>query len=498
MRGNVPTWRAHRQGWIAGRFDLSQGAEIAAIQRLDSTDGMQHSRLLPRAGDPLPPQFLSRLAGFADLFTRPTWSNAVMLIAGTILAPGRRTVTAALRILGREGDFGFCTFHRVLNRAAWSPRELAGRLLKLLIEAFVPAGAPVVIGLDDSIERRWGAKIRARGIYRDPVRSSKGHFVKASGLRWLSAMLLVRVPWATRVMALPFLTLLAPSRRFYAGTGRAPKTLLDWARQAILQIRRWLPQRYIVVIGDSAFAALEFLAAVRPHACVITRLRLDANLFEFAPPRRKARGRPPIKGQRLPKLCSLVADPKLTWQRCRISLWYGRTDRRVEIASGTAIWHHNGMAPVPIRWLLVRDPTGEFEPQAFLATDLAARPGDILAWFVSRWQVEVTWQEVRAHLGVETQRQWSDKAILRTTPVLLGLFSLVCLWTHDLSNSRSLQPQTAAWYRKTALTFSDAIAAARREIWRHQIFCRSPPHRDHIKIPRHIWQRMQNALAHAA
>ena len=132
---------------------------------------------------------MSRLASFADLFTRPTWSNVLVLVAGVVLAPGRRTVTAALRILGRDRDPAFCTFHRILNRAAWSSRAAAGRLLILLIKAFVTSSAPVVIGLDDTIERRWGAKINARGIYRDPVRSSKGHFVKASGLRWLSAML---------------------------------------------------------------------------------------------------------------------------------------------------------------------------------------------------------------------------------------------------------------------------------------------------------------------
>jgi hypothetical protein len=496
--GNVPGLLVRQQDRITGRFDLSHGIKIAAIQSFDSTDGMQHSCLLRRSGDPLPPRFLSRLAGFADLFTRPTWNNAVMLIAGALLAPGRRTVTAALRILGLERDPNFCSFHRVLNRASWSSRALAGRLLRLLVETFVPAGAPIVIGLDDSIERRWGAKIRARGIYRDPVRSSKGHFVKASGLRWLSAMLLVSVPWASRVMALPFLTVLAPSRRFYAGQSRQPKSLLDWARQVVLQVRRWLPERSIVLVGDSAFAAIEFLAAVRQHACVITRLRLDANLFDFPPPKRKSPGRPRIKGQQLPKLATLLKDPKLAWQRCRIDLWYGQTNRVVEITSGTAIWHHNGMPPVPIRWLLVRDPTGEFEPQALLATDLNACPGDILTWFVGRWQLEVTFEEVRAHLGVETQRQWSDKAILRTTPVLLGLFSLVTLWAHDLSRARRLPPQTAAWYRKTALTFSDAIAAVRREIWRHQILCMSPSGRDQIKIPRQIWHRMQNALAHAA
>jgi hypothetical protein len=459
---------------------------------------MQHARLLRSSSDPLPPRFLARLAGFADLFTRPTWTHVPLLLAGAILAPGRRTVAAALRILGRDREPDFCTFHRVLNRAAWSSRAAAGRLLLLLVGIFVPAGGPVVIGLDDTIERRWGAKISARGIYRDPVRSSKGHFVKASGLRWLSAMLLVRVPWAGRIMALPFLTVLAPSKRFYAGKSREPKTLLDWARQAALQIRRWLPGRTIVLVADSAFAAIEFLAAVRPYVCVVTRLRMDANLFDFPPPRRKGRGRPPIKGKPQKKLSAVLKDRKVRWQRCRISLWYGRTNRLVEIATGTALWYRGGIKPVPIRWLLVRDPTGELQPQAFLATDLNAHPRDILTWFVCRWQVEVTFEEVRAHLGVETQRQWSDKAILRTTPILLGLYSIVVLWTHDLSKARKLKPRTTAWYPKAVLTFSDAIAAVRREIWAHQIYFISRPHRDTVEIPRHIWHRMENALAHAA
>jgi hypothetical protein len=459
---------------------------------------MQNSHRLPHASDPLPLRFVSLLAGFLNLFTRPTWSIVRVLRAGAVLAPGRRTVTTALRVLGRDRDPDFCTFHRILNRAAWSSRAAAQQLLTLLIKVFVPAGAPVVIGLDDTIERRWGPKIKARGIYRDPVRSSKGHFVKASGLRWLSAMLLVRVPWAERIMALPFLTLLAPSKRFYAGKSRAPKTLLDWARQAVLQIHRWLPDRDIVMVADSAFAALEFLAAVGTHVCVVTRLRLDANLFDFPSPKRKGRGRRPVRGKRLKKLSAILHDRKVSWQRCRISLWYGRTNRLVEITSGTAIWYHGGIPPVPIRWVLVRDPSGELEPQAFLATDRNARPGDILAWFVSRWQVEVTFEEVRAHLGVETQRQWSDKAILRTTPALLGLFSIITLWTHDLSKSRMLTPRATAWYPKASLTFSDAIAAVRREIWAHQISFMSRPRRDHIEIPTHIWNRMQNALAYAA
>jgi len=254
----------------------------------------------------------------------------------------------------------------------------------------------------------------------------------------------------------------------------------------------------IVLVADSAFAAIEFLASVRNHVCVVTRLRLDANLFDFPPQKRKGRGRPPIKGKRHKKLSAVLKDRKVSWQRYRVSLWYGRTNRIVEIATGTALWYRGGVPPVPIRWLLVRDPTGELDPQAFLATDLNAHPRDILAWFVSRWQVEVTFEEVRAHLGVETQRQWSDKAILRTTPALLGLFSIVTLWAHGLAKSRKLKPRTAAWYPKAVLTFSDAIAAVRREILAHQISFVSRPSRDSIEIPRHIWQRMENALAQAA
>ncbi len=447
---------------------------------------------------PLPAGLLLRLADLPELFTRPTWRNALLLLTGAILAPGKRTVTAVLRILGREQETDFPIYHGVLNRAVWSSRAVAGWLLRLLVASLLGADATVIIGLDDTIERRWGHKISARGIYRDPVRSSKGHFVKTSGLRWLSAQLLVHIPWAGRIMGLPFLTLLAPSKRFYADTPRAPKTLLDWARQAALQIHRWLPGRRIVIVGDTALAAIGFLAAIRGYLSVVTRLRLDASLFAPLPSKRSRRGRPPIKGKRVAKLNQVLHDPGTIWQRHTVTLWYGRTNRIVELATGTAVWYHSGLPPVPIRWLLVRDPLGELQPQAFLCTDLDAAAVDILQWFVSRWQLEVTFQDARAHLGVETQRQWSDLAILRTTPALLGLFSLVTLWAHDLAAGTPLAPATAAWYPKSHCTFSDAIAAVRRRIWHHQSSCMSRHPADVIKIPRQLWERAANALAYAA
>jgi hypothetical protein len=426
---------------------------------------------------------------FAACFTPAVWRHVLVLVAGVVLAPGRRTVTAALRVMGLDQGAGFAVYHRVLSLGRWSSRAVAHRLLLLLVAALVPAG-PVVIGLDDTIERRWGAKIKARGIYRDPVRSSHGHFVKASGLRWLCVMLLAPIPWAGCVWALPFLSVLAPSERYATERDQRYKKLTDWARQALLQTARWLPGRRVVAVGDGSFSAIELLRDVSRHLCMISRLRLDAGLYEPAPPRKPgARGRPPVKGARLPSLRERLADPATAWQRIRVDGWYGRAERRLHIASGTALWHHPGMQ-VPIRWVLVRDPEGEKKPQAFLCTDLDANPVDILRWFVRRWRVETTFEEARRHLGLETQRQWSDLAILRTTPALLGLFSLVALWAARLGVERGISPECVRWYQKRAPTFSDALALVRHELWMSQTFASSPDHRDDVKIPADVLKRL--------
>lgn len=446
---------------------------------------------LPAAMEPV-------LLHFAPLFRARVWTRARVLLIGAILAPGRRTLTQALRVLGLDQERRFQNCHRVLSRARWSSREAGRVLLRLLVSAFACEG-PLVFGLDDTIERRWGRKIKARGIYRDPARSSHGHFVKASGLRWLSLMLLAPVPWARRVWALPFLTVLAPSERFAERSGKRHKTPLEWARQMVLQLRRWLPEREIIVVGDNTYAALEWLNQVRKHATAITRLRLDAALYEPASPRTPGTmGRPRKKGHRLPTLAEELKDPATAWQRIRVSAWYGKTEREVEIATGTALWYHAGLPVVPLRWVLVRDPRGELDPKAFLSTHLALDPVTILSYFVRRWQIEVTFEEVRRHLGVETQRQWSDRAIERTTPILLGLFSLVTIVADDLHAHGVLLTRRAAWYDKSDPTFSDALAAVRRELWRAEGFSTSPAEAETLKIPRDAWNRLTDTLAYAA
>ena len=360
----------------------------------------------------LPPDILAIIELFAPLFTESVWQRARTLLIGAILTPGRRTVASVLRVMGLSEERRYKNYHRVLSRARWSGLAGSRLLLGWLVSHFVPEG-PLVMGIDDTIERRWGGKIRARGIYRDPVRSSRSHFVKVSGLRWLSVMLLVPIPWANRVWALPFLTSLCPSKRYYESVGRAHRPLTARASQALWRVKRWLPDRRIVVTADSSFSALEFLAAVSDERLsVVTRLRLDAALYEPAPtPRPGQAGRPRKKGRRLATLEQIAGQSATRWQRLPVALWYGQRDREIEICSKTAVWFHSGMTPVPIRWVLIRDPEGSFPTQALLSTDLRADAGDIVRWFVQRWQVEVTFAEMRRHLGVETQRQWSDSAI---------------------------------------------------------------------------------------
>lgn len=447
-----------------------------------------------------PPAMLSVLAPFAPLFSRRVWRHALVLVVGTILAPGRRTVAAALRAAGLARGKRFERYHRVLSRAEWSGLAAGRVLLGLLVAAFA-AGGPLLVGIDETVERRRGAKIAAKGIYRDPVRSSHSHFVKASGLRWVCLMLLVPVPWAGRTWALPFLTALAPSERYDRQHGRRHKALTDWARQLLLAARRWRPDRPLIAVADATYAALEFLAACRawPNpVTVVTRLRLDAALYEPAPPRRPRQvGRPRLKGRRLPTLAAVAADAGTAWTPITVADWYGRGERDVEVVTGAAVWYHSGLPPVPLRWVLVRDPRGQFATQALLCTDPAATPEQILGWFVQRWQLEVTFEEARRHLGVETQRQWSARAIQRTTPALLGLFSLVTLLAHPHMGAADCARQ-AAWYRKPRPTFADALASVRRQLWGPPTFCTSADAGEVVEVPRAVLNHLTEALAYAA
>lgn len=450
----------------------------------------------------LPESIISLLCPFAMLFHARTWTKVQVLLVGAVLSPGKRTVTSALRVMGLSGDGNFARYHHVLNRASWPSLKLSRALLYLLLRHLDAGAKPLVFGIDETVERRRGKRISAKGIYRDGVRSSGSHFVKASGLRWISLMWLAPIPWAGRVWAMPFLTVLAPSERYNQQRGQRHKKLTDWARQIVLQLRRWLPNRPLVLVADSSYAVLDLLhfcqSMVSP-VTFITRLRLDAGLYQPAPPRRPGQnGRPPVKGKRLPTLKQLLEQPQTVWGKVTVG-WYDGSQRTLEIASHTAVWYHSGKPPVPIRWVLIRDPLGERQPQALLCTQLAIQPAQIIQWFVLRWQLEVTFQEVRAHLGVETQRQWSDLSIARTTPALLGLFSWVTLAAHILGGGQRFPVRSAAWYAKSLPTFSDAIAIVRQRLWFPSgTFCTSPPQTDTLKVPASLFNRLVESLSYAA
>lgn len=261
-------------------------------------------------------EYTNVLALFAIHFSPQLWPVVQVLVTGAILARGRRTVTAVLRVMGLSDEKHFVNYHWVLQRARWSCHVLSATLLRLLSATFAVTGT-IVVGGDETIERRRGAQIKAKGIYRDPVRSSQSHFVKASGLRWVTLMLLAPIPFAERICALPFLTILAPSERYSEQSGRAHKTVTEVMRQALLQARRWLPNRTIVFVEDSSYAVIEFLWRMTPLANPITmvvRFRMDAALYEPAPRRLpKQQGRPRKKRKRLPTLLAVAADPQTVW-----------------------------------------------------------------------------------------------------------------------------------------------------------------------------------------
>ena len=431
---------------------------------------------MAKSGDPGSARAMETwLLPFAAMFTQPTWLNAVALATGALLCLNRRTVCAALRAVDGAADKGFSRFHRFLSRGAWSGLQGSRILLGLLLKALVPDGQAVVIGVDDTIERRRGGKIRDKGIYRDPVRSSRGFFVKVEGLRWLSFQLLARPGFARRTWGLPFLTVLCRSERANAKRQRPHRTVPEKAAWGMRLIARWFPHRRLVMVGDGAFASLAVFRRLRDDAVCVARCRMDARFFNTPPPRQAGqKGRPRVVGTRqlTPKTRAVRKATK--WVRMTIAGWRaedGMTDREVDVVTATARWHSHGIT-VPVRWVLTRDPAGRAETRVFVCSDPQSSAAEILTWYAMRWSVEVTFAEVRRHLGVETQRQWSDLAIQRTTPLLFGLFSLVTLWAAALAVKTATLPVLgAAWYSKPDPTFADALAVVRRILWAEEAAC---------------------------
>jgi hypothetical protein len=414
----------------------------------------------------LPEVIVSLLANFAQVFTVPTWKYAQTLLIGALLYNGKRTVSSALRAMGLSTEKRFERYHRVLSTAKWNEFKLSKILLGLLI-LLIPANMPVFIAMDETIERRSGKKITAKGCYRDACRSSHSLVIKCFGLKWLCAALIIKLPWSNRYWALPFMTVLCPSKKHDEQNGIKHKSSVERAKQLVYIISRLLKRSWIL-LGDGGFACVSLgNACVKSGATLISRLRLDAALYDEIAEEAaiKKRGRKRVKGNKQPTLKQRLIDGSLTWTEQRIA-WYGRILKNVRLASGVALWYKAGEKPLRIRWVIVVDPETN-RTEAFFSTDINLSPAIIIEYFVLRWNLEVTFEEARAHLGVETQRQWSPKAIKRTTPVLFGLFSLVCLigYRQNQQENDLVKGCSTAWYNKEDnATFSDVLAYVKRLI----------------------------------
>jgi len=290
-------------------------------------------------------EILAVLAIFASEFSLPTWKNIKVLLMGAILCRGPRRISSILRVMGLASIPNFSKYHRVLSRAKWNGLTLSKILFGLLVK-LLPESWPILIAVDETLERRRGKKIKAKGVYRDAVRSSQTNVVTSFGLKWECMMLIIPLPWCKRPWALPFLTVLAPSKKSNEKASRRHKTSLDWTRQMVKLISRWLRRPWILV-GDGAYACMDLAAAcIKQSVTLVSRLRLDAQLFQYPADEKKKLGRRRIKGKRI-HLKEFLIDQEQTWQTGIVN-WYGGEKKTIEYLTFVCLWYHAGQMPVPL------------------------------------------------------------------------------------------------------------------------------------------------------
>lgn len=417
----------------------------------------------------LPAAILTILQSFANIFSnKRSWTLACFLFAPLVMVKGGRTVCRLLRFLGLKGDKAFDKYHKLLNRANWNMLLGSGILLKKIVED----DKTVRIAIDEHIERRRGPKIKALGCYRDPILSTNRRKVKSFGLKWMGVAVLKKFSWSKNVFALPFLTILTRSKESDRRAGLRHKTTTDWMCQIVKRLKRWLGDKRIVIVTDGGLTSIEMaLTCLKNNIHWITRLACNTRLYDFPPENNPRPGRPRVRGVKLEKPKVMLSRNDLPWKKLSVR-WYGGIIKTVEHVTFTCIRYVDGFTPAPVRIVLLRDPLGEFESIALMGVshDMSLTALEMIEQFVSRWNIEVTFRESREHLGIETQRQWSDKAIARTTPILFSLYSLILLIADRLNISEPITPNATAWYPKNHITFSDALTKVRKHCWQNSNF----------------------------
>jgi len=429
----------------------------------------------------LSPSILAILWPFSVLFSHSSWLTSLELLLGAILCKGERTVTGILRATGSSQNKGFSKYHGILNSLDWSPKRGSEILLKMLLK-MVGKERPVIL-IDETLERRKGKKIRAKGYYRDAVRSSRSHVVNKTGLKWLVMALSLRFNFAKRAFALPFFTVVEPSGKSTKKQGKRHKTTLDWSTQMVMQLVRWALAVPFILVGDGGFACAKLAwTCFKNNIALVSRLKMNPSIYSLAgevPPGK--RGRKPKKGIRLISFKEMLKMEDLPSKEVKIEGYDGKR-KKVQYLTNTSMWGAGGFCPIAIRWVLVRDPTGEMDPLPLMSTEVNLSAIKMMELYVDRWGLGVTFQEAREHLGVETQKQWSDKEIARTTPILMALYTMVCLIGNRLNEEAPLVPEKTAWYDKKGVAFSDLLKAVRVTIWRGNLFLRKEFSDPSVKI----------------
>lgn len=443
----------------------------------------------------LPDAFVALFDSFAPIFTQPTYRRFLILVGAAILTTGRRTVANMLRAAGSLAPGHPSSYRRVFSQARWSMIQLARALAKLLI-ALLPEDAPIVLIGDDTVVAHPGPHVYGKARHRDPVRSSHAFTAWRYGHKWVVLTMLVRFPFANRPWALPVLIALYRSEEVDRDQRRRHRTPAQHLLRLLGLMLRWFPDRRFVFVGDSAYGTHEVARFVHRHRhrlSLVSKLHPEANLFE-PPPAYKGKGRPAVKGKRLAKPQEAVSTAR-GYKRLTVG-WYGGGTRRVETSTGTGHWFKSGNGLVPIRWVFVRDRDGTHRDEYFYTTDMGLSVEQLIGYYTGRWNIETTFEEVRSGLHLETVRGWCRETVLRVTPCLFGLYSVVAWLYNELPVGRRVG--AINWPGKVGVTFSDALTAVRRWLWTDGVLAQVRGGADVEKLPAPVRELLLLALAPAA
>lgn len=439
------------------------------------------------------------LGEFAPVFTQPTFRRSMLLLLGAILTTGRRTVANVLRTVGNLAQGDPSSFQRVLSSARWSGLQLACALTRVIVRCFYSSGVILLAG-DDTVDEHRGKKVYGKSRHRDAVRSSHSYTAHRYGHKWVVLSILVKFPFARRYWALPVLVALYRSPKDNRARGRPHKTPVELMRLLLRILLRWFPGRDFQFAGDGGFGTHElsrFAQQSGGRLSLVSRFRGDANLYAPAPPARKSKkgGRPRLKGAKMPSPQDVVA--KATNRQRLTVAWYGGTVRRVEVVTAIGHWYKSGEGLMPVRWVYVHDRSGTHRDDYLFTTNVNMTPQEIIEAYTRRWNIETTFEEMRAHLGLETTRGWSRWTVLRAAPCLFGLYTVVTLLYWGLPR-RYKDGVRLSWAGKTETTFSDAITAVRRWLWTGWVFETTGHDHAFAKLPRRLRSTLLYALAPAA